>query len=290
VMAIGQITGAKLALWHGFNLILLFSLITLAGGIGIYFLTNSVKKQMPLFNRIAKFGPEAGYNLFLKGLVTISSKQTKFFQNGSLRSYFYYILSFFIGIIFLTILKYQLSTWIRFDLNDIYFYEVLIVAIMVLAIFLSIISKSVLGAVAALGIVGFGIALFFALLSAPDLALTQFSIETLTVILLVLVVYKIPKIKSLSSKRIITRDAVLSVLAGVTVTSLVLIVLNNPADSKISGYFLENSYVLAHGRNIVNVILVDFRALDTMGEITVLALAAIGVYTLLKFRYNSSEQ
>jgi multicomponent Na+:H+ antiporter subunit A len=56
-----------------------------------------------------------------------------------------------------------------------------------------------------------------------------------------------------------------------------------------SGYFLENSYVMAHGRNIVNVILVDFRALDTMGEITVLALAAIGVYTLLKFRYNTSK-
>ncbi|MEX0982374.1 MAG: putative monovalent cation/H+ antiporter subunit A [Bacteroidales bacterium] len=289
VMAIEQITGAKLALWHGFNVILLFSLITLAGGIGIYFLTNTVKRQMAFFNRIAKVGPEEWYNWFLKGLVTISSKQTKFFQNGSLRSYFYYILSFFIGIIFLTIIKYQLSTWIRFDLNDIYFYEVLIVVIMFLAILLAIISKSVLGAVAALGIIGFGIALFFALLSAPDLALTQFSIETLTVILLVLVVYKIPKIKNLSSKKNITRDAVLSILAGVTVTSLVLIVLNNPADSKISGYFLENSYVMAHGRNIVNVILVDFRALDTMGEITVLALAAIGVYTLLKFRYKNSK-
>jgi multicomponent Na+:H+ antiporter subunit A len=289
VMAIEQIEGAKLSLWHGFNMILLLSFITLVGGIGIFFLSYSVKKQISFFNTIAKVGPEEWYNLFLRGLVTISSKQTKFFQSGNLRSYFYYILSFFIGIIVFTIIKYQLNTWIRFDLSDIYFYEVLIVIIMFLAIFLSIISKSVLGAVAALGIIGFGIALFFALLSAPDLALTQFSIETLTVILLVLVVYKIPKIKKLSSTRIIARDAVLSILAGVTVTALALIVLNNPADSKISGYFLENSYVMAHGRNIVNVILVDFRALDTMGEITVLALAAIGVYTLLKFRYNTSK-
>jgi multicomponent Na+:H+ antiporter subunit A len=63
-----------------------------------------------------------------------------------------------------------------------------------------------------------------------------------------------------------------------------LLVLASPAESKISSFFLENSYVKAHGRNVVNVILVDFRGLDTMGEITVLSIAAIGVYTLLKFR------
>lgn len=71
---------------------------------------------------------------------------------------------------------------------------------------------------------------------------------------------------------------------------LVLLVLNMPSESKISTFFLENSYVAAHGRNVVNVILVDFRGLDTMGEITVLSLAAIGVYTLLKFRSSRKSQ
>jgi multicomponent Na+:H+ antiporter subunit A len=59
--------------------------------------------------------------------------------------------------------------------------------------------------------------------------------------------------------------------------------------SRLSGFFAENSYILAHGRNIVNVIIVDFRALDTLGEITVLALAGVGVYTLLKLKPEDSE-
>jgi len=70
---------------------------------------------------------------------------------------------------------------------------------------------------------------------------------------------------------------------------LVLLVLNMPSESKISTFFLENSYVAAHGRNVVNVILVDFRGFDTMGEITVLSIAAIGVFTLLKFRSSRKK-
>lgn len=284
VAAIAQTPAAGLSLWHGFNVILLLSGITLIGGIGMYILSSYIKKQESFFYTLAKFGPEEGYKLFLKGLISYSSIQTNFFQNGSLRSYFNYILWVFIGLISITIIYYDLFGLIRINLSDIYFYEFLIVVIMVLSVILSIVSKSVIAAVAAMGIVGFGVAMLFAFFSAPDLALTQFSIETLTVILLVLVAYKIPQIKNFSSKLVLAKDALVSILAGVVVTVLVLIVLHNPAESRISEYFLDNSYVLAHGRNVVNVILVDFRALDTMGEITVLSLAAIGVYTLLKFR------
>ena len=284
--AISLEEGAKLSLWHGFNFILLLSLITLLGGIGLYFLSYVVKKYQNIFDNIAKAGPEAIYNILFKWFILVATKQTRFFQSGNLRNYFYYILSVFIGLIVITIIKYQVFDWISIDMSDVYFYEFLIVIIMLLAVFSAIISKTVLGAVAALGIVGFGVALLFAFLSAPDLALTQFSIETLTVILLVLVAYKVPKIEKLSSKKIRIKDAIISISSGLVVTVLMLIVLNNPAETRISDYFLENSYVLAHGKNIVNVILVDFRALDTMGEITVLALAAIGVYTLLKFRYS----
>jgi multicomponent Na+:H+ antiporter subunit A len=284
VFAISLGEGAKLSLWHGFNFILLLSLITLLGGIGLYFLSSFIKKQQKVFDKIAEFGPEAIYNLWLKGLMLYSSKQTKFFQSGSLKYYFYYIFSVFIGLILFTIIKKQAFDMIRLDFSDVYFYEILIVAIMLLAAVHAVLSSTVLGSVASLGIVGFGVAMLFAFLSAPDLALTQFSIETLTVILLVLVVYKAPKFRTRSTRNDKLRDLTISLLAGGTVTVLILMVLGSPAQNKISEYFLENSYVMAHGRNVVNVILVDFRALDTMGEITVLSLAAIGVYTLLKFR------
>ncbi|MCF8304229.1 MAG: DUF4040 domain-containing protein [Bacteroidales bacterium] len=274
----------KLYLWHGFNKVLLLSFITLIGGIGFYFMSFYIKKHIHIFNKIAEFGPEAIYNLGLKGLITLASKQTNFFQSGSLRTYFYYILTFFVGLVALSIIKYKLFDWFAIDVSDVRFYELLIVIIMIMSAFLSIISRTVLGAVAALGMVGFGVALLFAFLSAPDLALTQFSIETLTVILLVLVAYKVPQFKDFTSRTGKFKDIIISLLSGTALTLLVLMVLNNPADSKISDFFLENSYLLAHGKNVVNVILVDFRALDTMGEITVLALAAIGVYTLLEFR------
>ncbi|MGM0566402.1 MAG: putative monovalent cation/H+ antiporter subunit A [Bacteroidota bacterium] len=290
VLAVFGKSGADLALWHGFNKILLLSLITLLGGIGLYYASFKVKQYQNLWNTLEKFGPEAGYNFLLNGLLKYSGKQTRFFQNGRLRNYFYFILLFFGGMVVLSLVKYQLFGSIRINLNDVYFYEILIVAVMLMATLLAIISKTVLGAVAAIGVVGFGVAILFAFLSAPDLALTQFSIETLTVILLVLVAYKVPEFKKYSTEKIRIKDAVISVFSGLVITVIALLILDNPAGSKISGYFLENSYVLAHGKNIVNVILVDFRALDTMGEITVLSLAAIGVYTLIKFRPNKSTK
>lgn len=277
---------ASLTLWHGFNFVLLLSFITLIGGIGIYYYSNRIKNYQNFFNKLAGFGPEVIYQKLLAGFINYSTIQTNTIQNGKLKSYFYYILIFFFGLIIFTVIKKGIISWFAIDLTDVYFYEFLIVFIMIASAFLAIISKNVLGSVAALGVVGFGIAMLFAFLSAPDLALTQFSIETLTVILLVLVAYKIPKFQKYSTEGTKIKDAILSIASGLTVTVVLLIVLNNPSETKISDYFLENSYLLAHGRNVVNVILVDFRALDTMGEIVVLALAAIGVYTLLKFRHR----
>ncbi|MDZ7775434.1 MAG: putative monovalent cation/H+ antiporter subunit A [Bacteroidales bacterium] len=288
VMAIYKNSSATLALWHGFNSILLLSLVTLLGGIGLYFVSFQVKKFPSLWAALEKVGPEAWYNFLLQGLLSYAPKQTAFFQNGRLRNYFYFILLFFGGMVILSLVKYQLFGTITLSLNDVYFYEVLIVIVMLAAALLAIISKTVLGAVAAIGVVGFGVAILFAMLSAPDLALTQFSIETLTVILLVLVAYKVPEFTRYSTQKIRIKDAVISVFSGALITVITLIVLANPSGTKISDYFLENSYVLAHGKNVVNVILVDFRALDTMGEITVLSLAAIGVYTLVKFRPGKS--
>ncbi len=276
--------GTKLYLWHGFNIILFFSFLTLLGGLAFYKLSFYIKKHMKLFNKVAAIGPEELYKKLLQGMLTFAKAQISFFQNGYLRHYFMWILGFFVGLIVLTVFSFNLLPFIKFNLIDIEFYEALVVFIMFFAAFAAIASKSVLASVAALGIVGYGIALIFTFYSAPDLAMTQFSIETLTVILLVFIVYNVPKFTDISPRKTKIRDIAISATVGLCVTLLLLIVLNSPADAKISDYFLDNSYLEAHGRNVVNVILVDFRALDTMGEITVLAIAAIGVYTLLKFR------
>ena len=283
VFSVHASEGVKLALWHGLSPILLLSLITLAGGVAFYFLSHFVKKHIGLFNKIGQYGPEAGYKFLLNGMLTLADKQTRFFQDGYLRHYFYYILITFIGLFVVVIIKFNILGDLKISFNDVYFYEILLVAIMIMAAIKTIVSKSVLASVVALGLVGFGVAILFVLFSAPDLALTQFSIETLTVILIVLVVYKVPGFTNMSSRKTKISDTIIAVLSGLTLASMVLIINSFPPTERISTYFLENSYVLAHGRNVVNVILVDFRMLDTMGEITVLAIAAIGIITLLRF-------
>jgi multicomponent Na+:H+ antiporter subunit A len=148
--------------------------------------------------------------------------------------------------------------------------------------FLAVTARTRLTAIAALGVVGYGVALVYLFFSAPDLAMTQFSIETLMVILFVLVLYRLPRFALLSSPKARGRDIFVALANGGLVTALVLFALSGEAQSPISRFFMEQSVTAAHGRNTVNVILVDFRALDTLGEITVLAAAALGVYALLR--------
>ena len=143
-------------------------------------------------------------------------------------------------------------------------------------------SRSRLATIALLGSIGFSIAVIFLLYSAPDLAMVQFAIETLTVILFVLVMYRLPKFARLSSRRVRAVDVVVAVLGGAMMTLLMLLVSTHTSSAGLARYFAENSYPAANGRNIVNVILVDFRGIDTLGEITVLSIAAIGVFSLIR--------
>jgi multicomponent Na+:H+ antiporter subunit A len=183
---------------------------------------------------------------------------------------------------------FPLLAWSEFALalrwSDIHFYELALVLLILLATLMATFTSSRLGAVAALGVVGYGIALIYILFGAPDLAMTQFLIETLMVILFVLVFYFLPRFAILSPPRARWRDGLVALLAGALMTVLVMVATSVQFHPTISGYFAVNSVPLAHGRNIVNVILVDFRALDTLGEITVLAVAAVGVYALLKLK------
>jgi multicomponent Na+:H+ antiporter subunit A len=140
-----------------------------------------------------------------------------------------------------------------------------------------------------MGVIGYGLALIFVDFGAPDLAMTQFLIETMTVILFVWVIYRLPKLKAEVARTERLRNALVAVASGVLMSVLVLVALSVREGSRLSGFFADNSYVLAHGRNIVNVIIVDFRAMDTLGEIAVLALAGVGVYTLLKLKPEDSQ-
>jgi multicomponent Na+:H+ antiporter subunit A len=120
------------------------------------------------------------------------------------------------------------------------------------------------------------------LFGAPDLAMTQIVVEALTVLLFVLAFPGLPPFRELSEPGTRLRDGILAVSVGGMMTLLLLLATGFGRQPTVSSYFAEVSYLEAHGRNVVNVILVDFRALDTLGEVTVLATAATGVYTLIR--------
>ncbi|MCH8493167.1 MAG: putative monovalent cation/H+ antiporter subunit A [Idiomarina sp.] len=275
-----------LALWHGLNLPLLLSAISIAAGLVLFKYWDAARSKMKVLDPIVARGPERGYFWFMDAIVWVAEWQTRKLQNGSMRNYMRTIVLVFVGLTGYTLLtRYQLH-W-NWDVS-LYFHEFIAVGILVAAGGAACLTHSRLGSVAAMGAVGFSVALIFILFSAPDLGITQILIETLTVILLVLVLFRLPSFSNISTTRERIRDAAVALLAGVLITFLIMITIDVQLFEPISGYMIENSYPLAHGRNIVNVILVDYRALDTLGEIFVLALAAMGVYAMIKFNPETS--
>ena len=176
------------------------------------------------------------------------------------------------------------------SLSKITVYEITTTLILIAGIFYTVFTQSRLAAVAAMGVVGLSICLIFVFYSAPDLAMTQFSIDTLTVILFVLVLYKLPKYLKLSDYKTRLRDGILSTIFGLIITTLALEVLSEPVSKEVGDFYAANSYIEAHGKNVVNVILVDFRGADTLIEISVLSIAAVGVFGLMKLRLKMKDR
>jgi multicomponent Na+:H+ antiporter subunit A len=162
-----------------------------------------------------------------------------------------------------------------------------LVIIMGLAILMLVLTFSRITAVLCLAVVGLGMAFLFSRLGAPDLALTLIMVEALTVVLFIYIVHGLPKIRNITKPSGRVFDVVLSLAVGGVMALLTLMAHEVQLSPSISGQLTEWSYSLAHGKNVVNVILVDFRALDTLGEITVVALAAVGGSMLWTRRSNS---
>jgi multicomponent Na+:H+ antiporter subunit A len=284
--AIGVRTSVKLALWHGVNTALILSLVTVIVGIALFAARTPLQAGL---SRLAwPWGPSFFYDRAIDGLNALARGQTRLLQSGYLRYYLFTIVFVATGLAIFTLLTRGGWHWPE-DVIDIRFYEAALAVLILSAAFVATISQSRLGAVASLGAAGYGVALIYLLFGAPDLAMTQFLIESLTVILFVLAFYHLPHFTQLSSTRSRLRDVSIALLSGGLMTLLVLSAVGVQFHPTISGYFVENALPLAHGRNIVNVILVDFRGLDTMGEITVLSVTAIGVYALLKLHASRRD-
>lgn len=280
-----------LSLWHGINLPLILSVVTLLAGLLVFKYWDSIRESgaFQAYGRLFAGAPERGYDSTVSGMLKLAKFQTNVFQSGYLHIYM-------ISLIAITALGTGITLFSRADIfipesqTGFTIYELLIGILMVVSAVAAVRAKTALVAITALGMVGYCVALFYVLFSAPDLAITQFLVETLTVILAALVLIKLPKPSMDESISVKVRDGLIAGTFGLVITFIMLAVLNNDLDMTLSEYFGETSYVLAHGKNIVNVILVDFRALDTMGEITVLAVAGVGIISLIKLIMKSKKE
>ncbi len=284
-----EAAGWQLSIWHGFTPALGLSIMTLLLGWLVYRYHKILfKKCSQWIYRSEKYGPEAIYNLSWKALIRFAEKLISIVQNGYLRFYIMSILVSLIILILFTINHYNLVKF-NLSLSGITTYEILLTLLVTTAIVFVVISKSRLISVVVLGVIGYGIALFYAIYGGADLAMTQFLVETLTVVVFVYILSKLPGFIGFSSRWQRWRDFVIAIAGGAIITTVMLLVTNYPLVSELKVFFGEHSFLLGKGRNVVNVILVDFRALDTMGEITVLTIAAIGVFALIKLKSKSNK-
>lgn len=274
--------------WHGVNAEVLMTIgIILVGAI----LFKQLKKWKVVYNLWPQnYSFNAFYNNFLLHGEISSTLTTKSYMTGFLRDYLVYIYLFFI----VTTGGFLLfSSAFSFSTNDnapIRVYEVILVGVMAIAAFAMIFAKSRITAVLLNGALGYSISIFFVIFRAPDLALTQLVVESVTTALFFLAFSHLPDWKveksSKNSKRI---NAFISIGVGTLVTLVGLSVINYNSFDRISVFF-EDAYELAGGANIVNAILGDFRAFDTMLEVVVLFIAGLGVYTLIKLRVKKEDE
>ena len=263
---------------------LLLSLSALAGGAFLYRARTAWRRESGFTRAADIYRPENAYFRLLDGTIGFAGLQTRILQNGSLSAYIRVILLALLGLGGYTLLRSEGLFANMPSFTDLRPLEAMIALIIVICTVAATAAPSRLATIAVLGAVGYSVALIYVLFGAPDLAMTQFAVETLSVVIFVLVVYHLPRFAWFSRRRVLIMVAVVAGAFGSFMAAFTLAALEVQVAPPISSFFAENSYPLGQGKNVINVILVDFRSIDTLGEIVVLGIAAVGVFTLLRLR------
>lgn len=274
--------------WHGWNTPLLMTIGVIVFGALLFRILRYWKPIYRLFP--PHWSLNSLYNIALMQTEIRSSEITRSYMTGNLRDYALYVYLFFFiavggGLFFTDAFLFDSS-----GNAPIRIYEWILVIVMMVAGVSILFAKSRLTATLLNGVLGYSIAILFVLFRAPDLALTQLIVETVTTALFLLCFRFLPDWKKETYKPgTKTIHALIAIATGTIVTLIGLSVQSGKMFESISVYF-ENAYELAGGNNIVNAILGDFRAFDTMLEIVVLFIAGIGVYTLIKLKASKGGQ
>jgi multicomponent Na+:H+ antiporter subunit A len=267
----------------------LMSLLALVGGAAAYPFVGRVRSGIARFEAGATLTrPSNLYDWLLSASGRASDRLDAVVHAGLLRTYVLWVLGAACAFVLLGYLS--TGTAVPAPAVTAPATMVLVLAVAAVAALAVTVAPSHVAGVLTLGILGFMIAVFYVLASGPDLALTQLVVETLLLVVLLLVIEELPTFYDELRAGVAVRDAALSLLVGATAFVSVLVAAPDPTLSGTAGYYVDNAIKEGGGANVVNVILTDFRALDTLGEAAVILLAALSVLVLLEMRDRGETQ
>ena len=266
------------------------TMVTVALGVVLFAFIGALRAVIARALERIGWGPDRGFDQMMRSLVRGAVALTRVIQPGRMKGY--------MTVTFIAIAAALLAPLVVDGLPapvlvgalaDPFHFVVLGLALVGLLIVVVARSRAV--AIVSLGLQGLMVALIFMLYGAPDLSFTQFMVETLSVVILALVMTRLD-LDGLDRRpaSMAVRDATIAALCGVGFATLLYSVIQVPFDDRLSEFFLTYAYDIAHGRNVVNVILVDFRALDTLGEISVVMAAGLAILVLVRMGPGRSAQ
>jgi multicomponent K+:H+ antiporter subunit A len=275
--------GAHLAIWHGVNLPLMMSLVALVGG-SVFYLRLSrgaLIRHIDIEDYLRKLQGKLIFEYLMQQIVYVGRAVKLKTETGKLQHYLFWIISFSIVMLLIPLCSQPLRTGTHL-LTQAPWIAILLWLLLFSACWMMLwFHHERIKAVLISGAVGLVVTLVFVTLSAPDLALTQITVDVVTTVLLLMSLSLLPQLTPYESTQTQRwRDAIIAIVAGGGVGWISWLILTRDHES-ISWFFVQQSLPLGGGSNIVNVILVDFRGFDTFGEITVLGIAALGTLSLM---------
>ncbi|WP_107675267.1 putative monovalent cation/H+ antiporter subunit A [Agrobacterium sp. LAD9] len=281
----GEVRPVEISLIPHIGVPLGLSLLTIALGIVLYTQLSAVRSLMVRTFTALGAGPDRGFDVFIEMLVKVSFHVTRLIQPGRLEFYVTATFAVIAAVLLVPLFLYgelpSMPSWPR----DMPVHELTFIAIAVAGLVAVLTASSRLTAIIALGIQGFAVAVIFLLFGAPDLSFTQFMVETLSVVILTLVMTRLRLSPSdhrgLGQKLL---DSTIAIACGTGFALFLMRATQASFDNRLTDFYNTYSKVIAHGANVVNVIIVDFRGTDTLGEIAVVMITGLAILALIRIR------
>lgn len=261
------------------------SLLTIALGIVLYMQLSAVRGLMVRTFKALGAGPDRGFDVFIETLVKISFHVVRLIQPGRLEFYVTATFAVIAVVLLAPLFLYgelpSMPAWP----HDMKIHELTFIGIAVAGLVAVLTASSRLTAIIALGIQGFAVAVIFLLFGAPDLSFTQFMVETLSVVILTLVMTRLrlsPSDHRGPGQKLL--DSTVAIACGTGFALFLMRATEASFDNRLTDFYNTYSKVIAHGANVVNVIIVDFRGTDTLGEIAVVMITGLAILALIRIR------